>query len=193
MPVTFTDDRVIHLFPQSIWIGWNDEEATPAIDEIELDSNTAGIDEQRTTITTQGTLVTHEKDIVDVLRINFTNQVWQGALNAMMLGAATTSGLPAGEAARTGYDGTYASRNYRIRVVLSGTDLDSGDDVEYQIMFHKVQPKNYSPFTGLTAKQVNEQGVSFTAAQATTDLLGVAIPGLRNATNGDYYSVIKMS
>lgn len=160
---------------------------------IEMDANTAGIDEQRTTITTQGTLVTHEKDIVDVMRINFNNQVWQGALNAMMLGAATTAGLPADEASRTGYDGSYDSRNYEIRVLLTGTDLDSGADVSYRVTFWKVQPKNYSPFTGLTAKQVNNQTTTFTAAQALVDVVKNPIIGLRNTTSGDYYSVAKLT
>jgi|GEM_PF-6308230 len=302
MPVSFVDDRVIHLFPQAIHIGYSDEGATGAVNEvqtititgtptggsftltfsgattgpiaynaaaaavdlalealatigpgnvtvtggpgpatpwivtfagalagvavplmtataaftggttptiavvettagvnaktkqfIEMDANTAGLDEQRTTITTQGTLVTHEKDIVDVLRVNFTNQVWQAALNEMMLGIATTIGLPADEVSRVGYDGSYDSRNYEIRVLLKGTDLDSGADVSYRVTFWKVQPKNYSPFTGLTAKSVNEQGTSFTAAKALRDIIGNPIIGLRNKVSGDYTSIAKLA
>lgn len=160
---------------------------------IEMDPNTAGIDEQRTTITTQGILVTHEKDIVDVMRVNFTNQVWQSALNAMMLGAETTTGLPADEVSRVGYDGSYDSRNYEIQVILKGTDLDSGADVSYRIAFWGVQPKSYQPFTGLTAKQVNSQGTSFTAAQKVRDIVGNPIIGLRNKLQGDYYSIAKLA
>lgn len=160
---------------------------------IQMDPNTAGIDEQRTTITTQGTVVTHEKDIVDVLRVNFNNQVWQAALNAMMLGAETTSGLPTDEVSRVGYDGSYDSRNYEIRVKLTGTDLDSGEDVSYRITFWRVQPKSYSPFTGLTAKQVNNQSTVFTAALAKRDVINAPIVGLRNKAQGDYYSISKLA
>src|SRR5690349_21261774 len=132
MPYSLTDDRVIHLFPTAITLNYNDGAGTPARGSITMDSRDAGIDEQFTTITTQGTLVTHEKDVLDIMRLNFTNQVWQYALVQAALGTPTTSGIT-GVASRNGYDGLYNSRNFEIVVQLKGTDLDAGTDVTYEI------------------------------------------------------------
>ncbi len=192
MPYALTDQRIIHLFPTVVQLGYNNEETTPAIVYINLDSRDAGIDEQFTTITTQGTLVTHEKDVLDIMRLNMTNQVWQYALVQAALGVATTTGI-AGVAARNGYDGLYNSRNFEVRIELKGTDLNAGTDVTYRVTFWKVNVKQMRPFSNLTAKQVIEQTFQVTAKQAIANLLGAGIVGLKNATTGDYYSIDKLA
>lgn len=192
MAYALTDDRVIHNVVTGIWLGYNDEETTPAIDYLDIDSRDVQFDEQFTTLTTQGTTQTHEKDTLDVFRLNVTNQVLQRALNKALLGNPTTSGIT-GVAERTGYDGSYNSRFFELRIEFTGTDLDSGTDVITRITFWKVQPKQYRPFANATAKQVNEQTFQLTAVQTTTDLLGAAIPGLKNTAKGDIYSVDTMA
>ncbi len=192
MPYSLTDQRVIHLFPTLIQLGYNNEETTPAIVYIDMDSRDAGIDEQFTTITTQGTLVTHEKDVLDIMRLNFTNQVWQYALIQAALGVATTTGIT-GVTSRNGYDGQYNSRNFEARVEMTGTDLNSGTNVKYRITFWKINVKQMRPFSSLTAKQVNEQTFQVTVQQALANLLGAGIVGLKNATKGDYYSLDKLA
>ncbi len=192
MPYSLTDQRVIHLFPTLIQLGYNNEETTPAIVYIDMDSRDAGIDEQFTTITTQGTLVTHEKDVLDIMRLNFTNQVWQYALIQAALGVATTTGIT-GVTSRNGYDGQYNSRNFEARVEMTGTDLNSGTNVKYRITFWKINVKQMRPFSSLTAKQVNEQTFQVTVQQALANLLGAGIVGLKNTTKGDYYSLDKLA
>lgn len=192
MPYTLTDQRVIHLFPTLISLGYNNEEATPAISYINIDSRDAGIDEQFTTITTQGTLVTHEKDVLDIMRLNLTNQVWAYALTQAALGVPTTTGIT-GVTARNGYDGQYNSRNFEIRVEMRGTDLNSGTDVTYRVTFWRVNVKQMRPFSTLTAKQVIEQTFQVTVSKTLVNLLGTGIVGLKNATTGDYYSHDKLA
>lgn len=160
----------------------------PGLGYLTLDSRDVQFDEQITTLTTQGTTVTHEKDTVNVFRVNLSNQVFQVALNKAMLGDPTTSGI-AGVAERTGYDGSYRSRYFQLEIELAGTDLDTGLDTLERITFWKMQPKQYRPIAGATAKQVPEQTVQLTATQTTTDILSRTIVGLKNTTNGDFYSI----
>lgn len=184
--MAFADDRYIHMYPSAVKL------KNAAGVEVLLDSNSFSLDEQFTTLTTQGTVTTHEKDILDRMLANINNQVFQAALNEAMLGAATTTGVT-GVAARWGYDGTYDSGFYQLTVEITGTDLDDGTDVTFRVIIWKLSPKQYRPLATLTAKQVVEQTAQFTASRTLTDVAGAAIVGLRDAVNGDYLSVDKMA
>lgn len=191
--MAITDDRFIHMYPSQVRLGHKVTGSPDTIAYVDLDSRQFSLDKQFTTLVTQGTTTTHEKDILEKMLAQTSNQVWQAALNEIMLGAATTTGLPSGEAARWGYDGTLASTFYELRITVTGTDLDSGADVTFEVRIWKVQPKQYDPFAQFSAKQVVEQTAQFSVSKATTDLLGAAIVGLRNAASGDYFTVVRLS
>ncbi len=181
---TLTDKRYSNRVLSALELGYF---TGTAIAFLLLDSRDVQFDEQITTLTTQGTVTTHEKDTVEAFRVNLANQVYQKALSRAMLMDPVTTGIT-GVAERTGYDGRYRSENLMLRVSLQATDLATGQDVLFRYTFWKMQHKQYRPFAGATARQVPEQTVQLTAIPTTVDIAGAAILGLKNATTGDYYS-----
>lgn len=186
MPFALTDLRVIHNVIDSVQLGYSDEEATPAIQWLTLDSNDVTLDPAWATLTTQGTTVLHEKDRLQRLNVVVSNQVLQVALAKATLVDPTTSGIT-GVAQAFGFDGTFRSKYYACRLNYSGTNLSTGAAVNTRVLVHKMEPRQYFPFSGAPALQVPTNSTIFTAKPATTDLLAVAIVGLKNATLGDYF------
>lgn len=187
MPFTLTDLRIIHNVIDSVELGYNNEEATPAIVWLPLDSNDVTLDPAWATLTTQGVTVLHEKDMLQRLNVVVSNQVLQVALAKAMLVDPTTSGVT-GVAQRVGFDGRFRSKFYACRMNYKGTNLSTGAEVNTRVLVHKMEPRQYFPFSGAPALAVPTNSTIFTAKPATTDLLAAAIVGLKNATQGDYFS-----
>lgn len=186
MPFTLTDLRVIHNVIDTVQLGYNNEEATPAVVWLDLDPSDVALDPAWATLTTQGTTVLHEKDTLQRLNVVVSNQVLQVALAKAMLIDPTTSGIT-GVTQAFGFDGRFRSKFYACRLNYKGTNLSTGAEVNTRVLVHKMEPRQYFPFSGAPAQAVPTNSSIFTAKPALTDLLNAAIVGLKNAVTGDYF------
>lgn len=182
-----TNARAIHLVIDTVELGASDEAGTPAVIWTDIDSSDVALDLDVRTLQTQGTTQLHEKDRTNAIRVNITNEVFHRALARASLQDPTTSGVT-GVSERYGYDGSFRSKDFSLRATYKGTNADTGVEERWRLLIHKMQPRSFLPVVGAPAMSVPNRVTTMQARQATTDLLGVAIPGLKNATKGDYFA-----
>lgn len=150
-----------------------------AIASVELDSRAVQFSEDVTTLTTEGTQRTYEKDKTDKFRVVLENQVWSEALEEIGMSKIATDGTAF-------YDGSAGPTQVGLRITFEGNDEATGNAVSIVRTFPRMQVKKYTSADGAQRGQVPTQRTELNAIKTTTDLLNVAIPDAPTA--GTYYT-----
>lgn len=176
LPTRTLIDQVITLV-ELLYV--NDTPTPDTIDAVELDSRAVEFSEDVTTLTTEGTTDTHEKDTTDKFRVVLDNQVFSVALDQIGMSKVAADGTAF-------YDGSAGKGNYGLRLTFSATDEADGSEVTIVRTFPKLTIKKYTGRDGATRKSVPSQRTEFNAVKAKVDLLNVAIPDVP-ATGAYFY------
>lgn len=176
--ITLPTRKLINRQLTLVELLYNNTDTTPAIVAVELDSRSVQFSEDVTTLTTEGTTDTHEKDITNRFSIILENQVWSDALDKIGMAKQGTDGTRF-------HTGKAPSGNYGLRLTFEAEDEDTGAAVKTQRTFYRIRQKRYQGTTDPQRQQVPVQRSEFNAVKASTDLLGVAIADA--PTGGAYY------
>ncbi len=189
MPFILTDLIVDFANIEAVEFGYSNEEVAPAVPAIvwlDLDSNDVTLAPDWSPLTVQGTVELRRKQRVNGFDITIANQAIQLGLAKAMLHDPTATGI-AGVSAAYGFDGRLREKDYALRMTYPGAVKATGAPISVRYLFHRIHPFQYLPIAGAPAIGVPQNAAMFNVKRATTDLLGAAILGLKNAAKGDYF------
>lgn len=163
---------------REVALGYNNEDTTPAIAYVVLESKGVAISPDAQELVVQGTTSKDKFNIASAYTVTLDQDRWVEALDQIAMAKAQTP--PTGVATRYLGTGTPQSGYYEVRVKYSQINRATGAERFYYIRWVKCNVKTADPANAQAESVVSQQTV-LEATQTLTDLLDAPIAGATGA------------
>lgn len=154
--ISYTSQQFKKRVLRAVYLGFNNEDTTPALVYVKLNSKGVNLNRKVQTIVTQGTVAKFEDDDVQGYTITIDQDVYESAINDMFM-RATTSGLGTGIAKRWHGDGVLSDIQVEVKCEISMIEINTGAKVYENLRFPICTPRQADPAGNMQASSIIPQ------------------------------------